>query len=107
MQGGQVLPNLKTQSPTLTSLFFLLTLVGLEALILKYWVNWRLYQFLPPFLGLGVISAYVGKVALGQVQKKRVAAQTGSESRGGVKDVSEIVVEKKEGSGKTGIVKAK
>lgn len=102
-----MLPHLKIQSPTLTSLAFLLTLVGLEALILKYWINWRLYQLLPPFLGLGLISAYFGKLALGQVQKRRIAAQTGSETRGVVKDVSEIVVEKKDGSGKTGIIKTK
>jgi hypothetical protein len=73
-----VLPNLKPQSTTPTTLLFLLSLFGLEALILKYWINWRLYQFLPPFLGLGVISAYIGKVALGQVQKRRVAAQVSS-----------------------------
>ncbi|KAJ9108102.1 hypothetical protein QFC19_002567 [Naganishia cerealis] len=76
--GAQVLPNLKTQSATLTTVLFLLSLVGLEALILKYWINWRLYQFLPPFLGLGLISAYVGKVALGQVQKRRIATQVSS-----------------------------
>lgn len=102
------MPNLKTQSPTITSILFLLSLVGLEALILKYWINWRLYQLLPPFLALGVISAYIGKVALGQVQKRRIAAQTGTDGRASV-TIQEVEVEK-EGTGKAakvGVVKTK
>jgi oligosaccharyltransferase complex subunit delta (ribophorin II) len=108
-QGGQIVPNLKTQSPSITSILFLLSLVGLEALILKYWINWRLYNLLPPFIALGLVSAYIGKVALGQVQKKRIAAQTGTDSRASV-IVQEVEVEKKEATGKAtkvGVVKAK
>ncbi|KAJ9092038.1 hypothetical protein QFC21_007018 [Naganishia friedmannii] len=101
MTGARVLPNLKTQSATPTTLLFLLSLIGLEALILKYWINWRLYQFLPPFLGLGVISAYIGKVALGQVQKRRIAAQV--LSTGSV--VVDVTANGK--GGKVGVVKTK
>lgn len=97
-----MLPKLKTQSATPTTLLFLLTLIGLEALILKYWINWRLYQFLPPFLGLSVISAYIGKVALGQVQKRRIAAQ-------GQTNVGSVVVDTAANGkgGKVGVVKTK
>jgi hypothetical protein len=41
-----------------------LSLFALEALIVTYWVRLRLYQFLPIFLPLSVVSAYTGKLAL-------------------------------------------
>ena len=107
-QGGQIVPNLKTQSPTIASIMFLISLVGLEALIAKYWINWRLYQFLPPFLALGLVSAYIGKVALGQEQKARIAAQTGTSTRTAV--AAQVIEMEKEVPGKTakvGIVKTK
>jgi hypothetical protein len=46
------------------SALFLLSLFALEALIVTYWVRLRLYQFLPIFLPLSVVSAYTGKLAL-------------------------------------------
>jgi hypothetical protein len=76
--------------------------LGLEGLIVKYWVNGRIYtvstaasrhlisagslipfrcvqlddeQFLPPFLGLALISAYIGKNALRDVQVDRLASR--------------------------------
>jgi hypothetical protein len=76
--------------------------LGLEGLIVKYWINGRIYtvstaasrhpisevslisircfrcdieQFLPPFLGLALISAYIGKNALRDVQVDRLASR--------------------------------
>lgn len=54
---------------------FLACLVGLEALIIGYWVSWKLYQFLPPFLILSGITAYVCAVAMRQSRAQRI--QTG------------------------------
>jgi hypothetical protein len=76
--------------------------LGLEGLIVKYWINGRIYtvstaapqpsdfrgianvdtlhrfgdeQFLPPFLGLALVSAYIGKNALRDVQVDRLASR--------------------------------
>jgi oligosaccharyltransferase complex subunit delta (ribophorin II) len=49
-------------------------LVALEGLILRYWIGWRLYQFLPPFLALSGATAYVGTVALRAARIQRLKA---------------------------------
>jgi hypothetical protein len=101
-QISNLLSGRKTPSPTRNGYSFLLTLLGLEGLIVKYWVNGRIYtvstvtlshpisggslipfrcvqlddeQFLPPFLGLALVSAYIGKNALRDVQVDRLASR--------------------------------
>jgi hypothetical protein len=101
-QISNLLSGRKTPSPTRNGYSFLLTLLGLEGLIVKYWINGRIYtvstvelshpifggtltsfgcfqlddeQFLPPFLGLALVSAYIGKNALRDVQVDRLASR--------------------------------
>ena len=43
--------------------------------LLEHWDDFELIsQFLPVFLGLGVVTAYVGKVALGDMRVQRLKA---------------------------------
>ncbi|KAG7531020.1 hypothetical protein FFLO_04631 [Filobasidium floriforme] len=72
---SNLLSGRKTPSPTRNGYSFLLTLLGLEGLIVKYWINGRIYTFLPPFLGLALVSAYIGKNALRDVQVDRLASR--------------------------------
>ncbi|KAK4687279.1 hypothetical protein P7C73_g2841, partial [Tremellales sp. Uapishka_1] len=71
---ANIYPQFNLQTPPTSSYLFIATLAGLEGLIVVYWVGWKLYQFLPPFLALSVVSAYVGKVALGDLREKRIIA---------------------------------
>ena len=46
------------------STLFLGTLAALEGLIVIYWLQLQLYQFLPIFLPLSLVTAYTGRLAL-------------------------------------------
>ncbi|WOO76608.1 Dolichyl-diphosphooligosaccharide--protein glycosyltransferase subunit 2 [Vanrija pseudolonga] len=71
---NNVAPNLQFQTPPTAMYAFLACLVGLEGLILRYWIGWRLYQLLPPFLALAAVTAYVGTVALRAARAQRLKA---------------------------------
>lgn len=44
IQFGKISPQLKYTTPPTSTYLFLITLAGLEGLILTYWVGLRLYQ---------------------------------------------------------------
>ncbi|KAL1413632.1 hypothetical protein Q8F55_001410 [Vanrija albida] len=71
---GNISNNLQFQTPPSAIYAFLACLVGLEGLILRYWIGWRLYQLLPPFLALSAVTAYVGTVALRAARAQRLKA---------------------------------
>ncbi|ORX39566.1 Oligosaccharyltransferase subunit Ribophorin II-domain-containing protein [Kockovaella imperatae] len=61
---SQISPKLDYKTPPSSAYLFLVSLAALEALIFVYWVGLRLYQLLPMFILLALVSAYTGKVAL-------------------------------------------
>ncbi|CAD6570181.1 MAG: hypothetical protein TREMPRED_005636 [Tremellales sp. Tagirdzhanova-0007] len=69
---GKTYPSLEMKAARTSSYLFLACLTALEALILMYWVRLKLYQFLPYFLALSLVSAYTGKVALGGLRAARL-----------------------------------
>jgi oligosaccharyltransferase complex subunit delta (ribophorin II) len=71
---GSVWPSVTVKSPPTMMYAWFVCLVALEALILRYWIGLRLYQLLPPFIGLGAITAYVGTVALRAARVERLKA---------------------------------
>lgn len=71
-QIGNLSSSLRKRTPPTSVYAFLACIVGLESLIIGYWVKWKLYQFLPPFLVLSGIAAYVGAVAMRQSRVQRI-----------------------------------
>ncbi|WVQ71234.1 hypothetical protein IAR50_000759 [Cryptococcus sp. DSM 104548] len=71
---GKLSPSLNFQAPAFSSVVFLVVLAAIETLIFVYWVGLKLYQLLPPFLGLCAIAAYTGLVALREMRVRRLKA---------------------------------
>ncbi|BGP24576.1 dolichyl-diphosphooligosaccharide-protein glycotransferase [Rhodotorula toruloides] len=69
-----ILPSMHLSSSPLI-LTFLASLTALELLFIVYWVQLRLIPTLPIFLGLGTWNAWIGRLALGEVRKKRIARE--------------------------------
>lgn len=73
-QVGKVSSNIQFGAPPAMVYAFLGCLFALEGLILRYWIGWRLYQLLPPFIVLSGATAYVGAVALRGTRAERLKA---------------------------------
>ncbi|KAJ8295159.1 hypothetical protein OF846_002190 [Rhodotorula toruloides] len=69
-----ILPSLHLSSSPLI-LTFLASLTALELLFIVYWVRLRLIPTLPIFLGLGAWNAWIGRRALGEVRRRRIARE--------------------------------
>ena len=61
------------QAPSPKALVLFAALAGLEGLAVKYWVGLTLFQMLPLLLGGGLVTVIVGRSALGELRKKRLA----------------------------------
>lgn len=68
---GVIKPELQAPSSKVAVLF--LALAGLEGLAVRYWVGLTLFQMLPLLLGGGLMTIVVGRSALGELRKKRIA----------------------------------
>jgi oligosaccharyltransferase complex subunit delta (ribophorin II) len=71
---GKISSSLQFVTPPTMMYALFVCLVGLEALILRYWAGWRLYELLGPFIGLAVVTAYVGTVGLRAARVERLKA---------------------------------
>ncbi|SNX85009.1 uncharacterized protein MEPE_03718 [Melanopsichium pennsylvanicum] len=71
---GVIKPQL--HSPSGKALVLLASLAGLEALAVRYWVGLTLFSMLPIFLAGGLVTIVVGRSALGELRKKRLAVST-------------------------------
>ncbi|BGP02693.1 Dolichyl-diphosphooligosaccharide--protein glycosyltransferase subunit 2 [Rhodotorula toruloides] len=69
-----ILPSLHLSSSPLIHTF-LASLTALELLFIVYWVQLRLIPTLPIFLGLGAWNAWIGRRALGEVRRRRIARE--------------------------------
>ena len=66
----------EVQSPSSKALLLFAALAGLEALAVWYWVRLTLFQMLPFLLGSGVVTIVVGRSALGELRKNRLAVSS-------------------------------
>lgn len=48
--------------------------MGLEVLAVRYWVGLTLFAMLPYLLGGGLLTIILGRGALGELRRKRLAA---------------------------------
>lgn len=64
------------QSPSSKALVLFAALAGLEGLAVRYWIGLTLFQMLPLLLGAGLVTIVVGRSALGELRKKRLAVST-------------------------------
>ncbi|KAN0065191.1 hypothetical protein ACQY0O_001688 [Thecaphora frezii] len=67
---GTIQPT--TVAPTLRSALLFLSLLGLEALAVRYWIGITFFRMLPMLLGGGLVTLIVGKSALGDLRKRRL-----------------------------------
>lgn len=68
---GHLKPSLS--SPTLNILAFLLCIVAFESLVVAYWTSLKLIPTLPYFGLLGLMTAFTGRKALGDMRVRRLA----------------------------------
>ncbi|SPO26708.1 uncharacterized protein UTRI_04015_B [Ustilago trichophora] len=71
---GVIKPEI--QSPSSKALVLFVALAGLEGLAVKYWISLTLFQMLPLLLGAGLVTVVVGRSALGELRKKRLAVSS-------------------------------
>lgn len=64
------------QSPSSKALVLFAALAGLEVLAVRYWIGMTLFQMLPFLLGGGLVTVVVGRSALGELRKKRLAVSS-------------------------------
>ncbi|GAC98268.1 oligosaccharyl transferase delta subunit [Pseudozyma hubeiensis SY62] len=71
---GVIKPEI--QSPSSKALVLFAALAGLEALAVRYWIGLTLFQMLPLLLGAGLVTVVVGRSALVELRKKRLAVSS-------------------------------
>ncbi|EPQ25846.1 uncharacterized protein PFL1_06521 [Pseudozyma flocculosa PF-1] len=65
-----VQPSLSAPTARISLLF--VSLVGLEALAIRYWIGITLFQMLPFLAGGGLVTLIIGKSALGDLRRQRL-----------------------------------
>ncbi|CDR88453.1 uncharacterized protein SPSC_04280 [Sporisorium scitamineum] len=71
---GIIKPDI--QSPSSKALMLFVSLAGLEGLAVRYWIGLTLFQMMPLLLGAGLVTIVVGRSALGELRKKRLAVSS-------------------------------
>lgn len=71
---GVIKPEI--QSPSSKALVLFAALAGLEALAVRYWIGLTLFQMLPLLLGGGLVTVVMGRSALVELRKKRLAVSS-------------------------------
>lgn len=66
----------EVQSPSSKALVLFVALTALEGLAVRYWIGLTLFQMLPLLLGAGVVTTVVGRSALVELRKKRLAVSS-------------------------------
>lgn len=66
----------EVQSPSSKALVLFAAIAGLEGLAVRYWVGLTLFQMLPMLLGGGLVTLVVGRSALVELRKKRLAVSS-------------------------------
>lgn len=66
----------EVQSPSSKAIVLFTALAGLEGLAVRYWIGLTLFQMLPLLLGAGLVTIVVGRSALGELRKKRIAVSS-------------------------------
>ncbi|CBQ73636.1 conserved hypothetical protein [Sporisorium reilianum SRZ2] len=64
------------QSPSSKALVLFAALAGLEGLAVRYWIGLTLFQMLPLLLGAGLVTIVVGRSALVELRKRRLAVSS-------------------------------
>ncbi|KAM0787695.1 hypothetical protein ACM66B_003756 [Microbotryomycetes sp. NB124-2] len=92
-----ILPQLELNTNLLTTnvLAFLLTFCAFEGLIFLYWTSLNLLPTLPYFGLLGLVTAFTGRRALGDVRLRRLQEQAEARAAAAAAAASELV--RKEG----------
>lgn len=71
---GVIKPEMQSASSKALVLF--VALAGLEGLAVRYWIGLTLFEMLPLLLGAGLVTIVVGRPALGELRKKRLAVSS-------------------------------
>ncbi|KAJ1025974.1 hypothetical protein NDA16_002449 [Ustilago loliicola] len=71
---GIIQPEIQT--PSSKALVLFAVLAGLEGLAVRYWIGLTLFQMLPLLLGAGLVTIVVGRSALVELRRKRLAVSS-------------------------------